>query len=260
MRQNPERFDSSKYPVLWVQSGSEVCARINFLFARKYLTRFVIRLTGGCALMDPGHARMLSILRGALEGFTGVGLFGGTSVRNRENPLEIIDTVTEVFPAVQSRMLRLGIVPKVVDMHYSPYGMVVSDNDSEWWFTTMNYRADALLMIQPSADRHAIWDDEYKECVRIVNELQKVGWGSLLIVFNGGLISEKEILTWGALGRENPGKWNVLLIEGSGRMADRYAADKEFLERTMNVKTVPCTPEALRDALAQFISFQGGSR
>ena len=45
-------FNPDMYPVLWVQSGRELCARINFLFARKWLSQFVLRLTGGCELID----------------------------------------------------------------------------------------------------------------------------------------------------------------------------------------------------------------
>lgn len=250
------RFDSEQHPVLWVQSDNEVCGRINFLFARKYLSKYVARITGGCALMTPEQALGLSTLRNALQGFTGVGLFGGTSVRSRSNPEQIIDTVTEVFPSITSRMLRIGVCAKVHDMRYTPYGLVLHDDPAVEWFTTMNYRADALLTVQPSADRHAMWEDEFKQCVRIVDELQKVGWNSLLIVFNGGEITEKELLTWAALGRKDPSKWQVLLIKGSGRIADQYAGDKEFLKLSPTVHVVDCDPEALRDKLVQLNVFE----
>lgn len=248
-------FDPDKYPVLWVQSNGDLSARINFMFARKWLTKFVIRMTGGSNLMSAEDAERLSGLRTALEGFTGVGLFGGTSTRSRQDPNRVIDTVTEVFPSLKSRTLKIGVVAKHSDMRVTPHGVVVHNDPASSMFSTLNVGADAILLTQPSADHHAMWTDEYKECIRIVDALQKVDWGSLLIVFNGGKITEEELLAWAALGREQPGRWPVLLIRGSGRTADKYANDQEFLNVSPSVHVVDCNALALRAKLEQLKVF-----
>ena len=221
-----ETFES--YPTLWVQTGEELCSRINFLFAKRYLSRFVLRITGGCSYMDGSDAGGLHNLRAALRGYAGVGLFGGTNIRKRCNPAETVDSICEIFPSLTGPMLRLGVVAKTEDMRVTPYGLVVHDQPGNDTFAVMHPGADALLAIQPSADRHAPFEREFKECVRIVSELQQSSWGSLLLVYNGGQITEKEARTWAELGKREPGRWPVLLVKGSGRTADKLAADPEF--------------------------------
>lgn len=242
----------SQYPLLWVQTGQELCSRINFLFARKYLSRFVMRITGGCSLMQDEDRIRLMELKKAMQGFTGVGLFGGTNIRYRERPEEVCDSVTEVFPSVTSRMLKLGVIAKVHDMRVTPYGIVVRDEPGSKTFSVMHSGADALLTVQPSADRLSQWEAEYKECVRLVDDLQAVGWSSVLLVFNGGRTVETELLTWAALARENPGKWRVLLVEGSGRVADKFASDTEFLRLNPSVHVCGCSSEEIRSSLVRF--------
>ena len=70
------------------------------------------------------------------------------------------------------------------------------------------------------------WDDEFKECIRFCDELHKLEWSSLMVVYNGGGTVRKEIQHWAALGKKEPGRWNVLLIKGSGRVADEFANDE----------------------------------
>jgi hypothetical protein len=80
----------------------------------------------------------------------------------------------------------------------------------------------SVLILQPTPDREEVWDDEYKECFRLVRSLHERNWQSTLIVYDGGTVARREIELWSYWGQREPGRWNVLLIKDSGRVADEF--------------------------------------
>lgn len=228
-------------PTLFIQTGKEQSALFAMNFARD-VRHFVLRLTGGCGLMTPADAIGLKNLEDALAGgdcdgspqpkFSGFGIFGGTRMLNTFDPSVVVPGVTEVFPKIASRCpgaVFLGVVAKIGILRYTPFGVVLSEDQGSSYFTVMHPEQHSIVLIQPTSDARASYEDEYKECVRICAELNRLAWQSLLVVYNGGSVTEKELLTWAKLGQQDPEHWKVLLIGGSGRTADKYANDQEFL-------------------------------
>ena len=150
----------------------------------------------------------------------------------------------------------LGIIAKVGDMMHSRYGIVVSQDCPEdkpkeqHYVTIVHPTQDTTLLVQPSADRFASWDDEADECINICDHLRKGYWQGLMIVYNGGKTVEKEIQKWGKLGQSDP-FWQVLLIDGSGRKADEYARDAQFRAEHPTINVCNNTEDDIRKALLE---------
>ena len=89
-----------------------------------------------------------------------------------------------------------------------------------------------------------------KECVNICDALRNLQWQGLLTVYNGGPVAERDIQRWAALGKTDP-FWRVLLIKGSGRKADEYANDQEFLHEHPSVHVCDNTVEDMRRKLLE---------
>lgn len=260
-------FDESSS--LFIRTGRESCEKFlgNFLDIR--IRPFVLRVTGGCGLMGPDHAQGLRNVQHALTGgprgskvlpsFTGFVLFGGTRMVNRVNPRLIVPGITEVVPPL-NRLCpgakTLGIIAKVGDLKHSRHGLIVSDDcdktkpAEEQYVTIAHPTQDAILLVQPSADRSASWDDEYKECIDICDYLRKGQWSGLNLVYNGGGVVDREIQAWSKLGKDDP-FWKVLIINGSGRKADEYAQDEEFLKEHPNVHVCDNTLPSIRAKLLE---------
>ncbi|MGH9548474.1 MAG: hypothetical protein ACRD3W_03825, partial [Terriglobales bacterium] len=193
-------------PTLFIQTGKEQSALFAMNFARD-VRHFVLRLTGGCGLMSAEHAQGLKNLTDALSGrdgedqpcFSGFGLFGGTRMLRKSDLQTVVPGVTEVLPEIRPNCpdaAVLGVVAKVADLKYAAnIGVVVSETPDDDFFTILHPTQKSVLLLQPTADAKAIWDDEFKECVRFCDELQKLDWSSLLVVYNGGNTVRKEIET-----------------------------------------------------------------
>jgi len=199
-------------------------------FARNIQRHFVMRLTGGCGLMTPEDAVGLGNLQEALSGksptesgdaqhprFQGFCLFGGTRMIRKDDPSVIVPGITEVPPAISAfcpDAAMLGVVAKVGHMRYTPHGLVVHGEGSSDYVTIVHPTQTSTVVLQPSADSLASWDDEAKECINICDALRHLQWQSLLTVYNGGGVTEREIKRWAMLGKIDP-FWRVLLIKGS---------------------------------------------
>lgn len=276
--------DSSS--ALFVRTGRESCEKFLGKFLDIRIRPFVLRVTGGCGLMGPEDAIGLQNVRNALTGgprgkkslpkFTGFCLFGGTRMVNRYNPKVIIPGITEVVPPINNLCpgaKTLGVIAKVGDMRHSRHGIVVSDDcdkkkpEAEHYVTIVHPTQDSTLLVQPSADRYASWDDEADECIDICDYLRKGHWQGLMLVYNGGGVVEKEIQKWGALGKDDP-FWQVLLVDGSGRKADQYARDEQFRKEHPTINVCGNTEEEIRAALLELGAlvyepsqiFKGGKR
>jgi hypothetical protein len=257
-------------PSLFIQTGADKSQLFGMNFARNIKTHFVMRLTGGCQLMEESDAVGLANLQEALSGkkvgeeaqgeevsqhpkFAGFCLFGGTRILRKDNPNVSVPGITEVPPAISRDChdaVMLGVIAKAGHMRYTPYGLVVhSENNSEY-ATVVHPTQTSTVLLQPSADSLASWDDEAKECINICDALRQLQWQGLLTVYNGGAVTEREIQRWAKLGQRDP-FWRVLLINGSGRKADEYANDEEFLEEHPTVHVCNNTVDSMRSKLAE---------
>lgn len=183
--------------------------------------------------------------------FSGLGLFGGTRMIRRDNPKVIVPGITEVFPAIEpwcTNSVFCGVLAKTSHLKISPHGIVMQNVPADPWVTIIHPNQTSCVLLQPSADTTATWDDEFKECVRIVDSLKDSQWKSLLVAYNGGGVTEREIRTWAKLGKQNP-FWQVLIVQGSGRKSDELAADKEFLAEHPTVHVCKNNVDDMREKL-----------
>ena len=235
-------------PSLYVKSKQEDSTKVA-LRLTKAKSPFVIRLTGGCGYMSDKDAEDLyDLFAESLEGFNGAILFGGTRMVKKNNHQEIVPGITEIVPIIRKNSLQivtLGVVPKTNDLQISmELGMIVSNEPDSDYITIIHPDQDTCLVIQLSCDCEVPWDAEYEECLRIISSLRDyAGWNSLLIAYNGGGTTEKEIL---ATAKKN---WPVLLIKESGRVSGKLANDKDFLKQYPSVYVADKDADSIRAAL-----------
>ncbi len=109
---------------LYFQSGKERSPDFALSFSERAARPYVIRLTGGCALMTSADAvgmkNLTDALRGKVDGrlrhprFAGFALFGGTRMRSIHDPKVIVPGITEIFPAMAKDspgLVMLGMIP-----------------------------------------------------------------------------------------------------------------------------------------------------
>lgn len=252
-------------PSLFIQSGVDKSQLFGLNSARD-VRHFVLRGTGGCGLMSPQDAVGLRNLELALTGrtaegqtdpslprFSGLCLFGGTRMVRKDNPEIIIPGITEVFPSIEKycdKAAMLGVIAKVGHLRYTQHGIIISDEADSEFCTIIHPTQTSCVLLQPSADMQASWDDEFKECVRIVHSLIPLSWKGLLLAYNGGGVTEKEIRTWAKHGQRNPA-WNVLLVKGSGRKCDELANDDKFLADHPTVHVCENDIDHMREKLVE---------
>jgi hypothetical protein len=207
----------------------------------------IVRLTGGCAYMHPDDAaNMDELFVYAFVGFNGPLLTGSIRMVSSQDPGIIIPSINEIphkIKATSPGCLVLGVVPLTSRVKFDPrVGLMISEEEGR--INTFHPERDFIVAIQRSVDELAPWEAEYKFCIRLTSLLREhTGRSSLLISYNGGNTTEKEILATASLG------WPVLLIRGSGRITSQYAADKSFLSLHPNVAVCDLDPTSLRQAL-----------
>ena len=240
--------------------------------------RIILRLTGGCGFMSPEDALGLEdLFRASLAGFEGALLFGGTRMlsRSKSNACltedgnegdpapyssltipparAVVPGITEIACLIRRDnpgCVMLGVVPRTGEMQITADGLVVSDNESEPYQTIIHPEQDVCLLVQENADDPSPWDAEWQECVRITQDLRTLAaWTSLLVVYNGGGTTEREVVATAKRG------WPVLLIRGSGRAADKLAEDEQFRQLYPNVRTADRTISSMRDELTALGAF-----
>lgn len=237
-------------PSLWFQRQGELSTRVALELTRAR-DRCIIRFTGGCGHMSAGDADGLpDLFADAFQGFGGAILFGGTRMVRRDDPTVVVPGITEVPARIRARcpkVITLGVVPTNGAFRVSPdHGLVVSD-DARDPYVTIVHPDQTHCVVVLVADQHAApWDAEYEECLRITEHVRSfAGWRSLLVSFNGGEVTERELLATAHRG------WPVLLIEDSGRTTERYARDASFLRMHPNVRTAPRDADGIRRVLGE---------
>lgn len=232
-------------PSLYIQNEGEESTKIALQLTRAK-KKFVVRMTGGCGYMSSDDANGLyDLFIESFSGFEGSMLFGGTRMIKKNDTSSIVAGITEIPPLIKKSckdVIILGVVPKTSDLDLAiEYGLVVSVDSKQEYITVIHPEQDVCLIVQGSVDRTSHWETEFEECIRITNNLRDfAGWDSLLISYNGGAVTEKEILKTAKLG------WPVLLIKGSGRKTDEYANNQEFLNLYPNVVVAQKEVQSIR--------------
>lgn len=234
-------------PALIFKSGGEQTTEL-MLGLTTARDRIVVRLTGGCGDMSATDAEGLyTLFTDAFgEDFGGVLLFGGTQMLRRDDFSKVVPGITEVPPLIRRRnpyAVVLGVIPRTDQLRLSPEipGLVVSEEPEREFITIAHPDQDYVLVVQHSPDQTSLWDAEYLECLRMIELLRNsCQWNSLLIAFNGGGVTEREILAHAHRG------YSVLLVADSGRVSERLAGDAEFRSRFPNVSVAEKSSTDLR--------------
>ena len=219
--------------------------------------KVVVRFTGGCGSMSKEDAiGLYDIFVKAFDGFEGAILFGGSRMLKRFDPTEVVPGITEIPPLIKRncpKSVILGIIPRFQELKISQHGLVVSDETGNDFFTIAHPDQGQCVVVQKSADegvgviphlKFGGWEVEYLECQRIISDLISYAkFSSLLVSYNGGKVTEAEIVSTAERG------WPVLLINGSGRKSDEYANNRKFLDKYPNVLVAEKDAESIREVL-----------
>lgn len=239
--------DLVRVPSLFVQNKGEDATKVSLMLT-KAAAKTVVRLTGGCGYMSAEDADGLNeLFRRAFAGFEGALIFGGTRMLRRQGPEVIVPGITEVAPLIGADnpgAVIFGIVPRSENLGLRDVGMVVADSADNDYYTIIHPDQDVVLVVQQSVDQGVSWEAEYEVAMQVTANLRSfANWSSLLVVYNGGSVTEKEVRATAAQG------WPVLLIKGSGRKADELAQDVVFLRANPTVSVCANDPVGLRQAL-----------
>ncbi len=245
-------FDQRIVPRLFVKSHGEQTTKLSLMLTRAP-RKCVVRLTGGCGKMSAADAEGLyDLFVQALSGYDGALTFGGTRMVLRDEHQTIVPGITEIPSRLRQfcpDMIVLGVIPKTEDLQLdADLGLIVSSEADQPFITVVHPEQDIVLVVQTNPDNKEKWDAEFAECLRITNDLREYGdWKSVLISYNGGSVTEREILETAKRG------WPVVLIKGSGRKTDEYAANADFLAAYRNnVAVANKDPIDLRLKLSDF--------
>lgn len=252
---------------LFFQSGKERSVDFALNFSDKSARPFVLRLTGGCADMTVADAIGMRNLTDALRGrgkrgkrlprFAGFALFGGTRMVSIHEPHAIVPGITEVFPQAAPDCpgtIMLGVVPGFdkfdrINKRGLKDKLILREEKKKGVYTIVHPDLQSVLFLKPTPDNEAIWEAEMKECWKYIQSLHERNWQSLLVVYNGGPTTDKEIKLWAEWGLREPGRWKILLIKDSGRAADDYASDKEWLAAHPDVHVAENSVESINEKL-----------
>jgi hypothetical protein len=237
-------------PSLYVQNDGEDLSTKVALSLTRAQKRFVVRLTGGCGYMSAQDAEGLySLFTHAFDGYRGAVLCGGTQMLTKDNPKVVVPGITEIAPRIREQnegSVVLGIVPRTGELKLTQHGMVVDSDAGEDYFTIIHPQQDMCMVVQHSVDTGVSWDAEYLFSQQVIESLVEFsGWKHLLVAYNGGSVTEKEVLLWAQRA------WPVVLVAGSGRTCDKLAGDKDFLRENPSVMVVSKTAIALRTKLRE---------
>ena len=240
-------FDVPVIPQTFFMNVGEDSAHIALSLTRAKQP-IIVRITGGCGFMSDKDADGLyDLYNQAFNGFEGAILFGGTRMVDRNDRNVIIHGITEVAPRIKAEnpnCVVFGVVPRTAGVTIGgPSGFVVED-DGNSWITIPHPSQDFFVLLQKSVDQPATWHHEWQECYNVIKRLRMIcNWKSLLIAYNGGGVTESEIL---AIAKEG---WPVLLVNGSGRKTDEYATNASFLAMHPNVSVCNKDVRSFRKAL-----------
>jgi hypothetical protein len=252
--------------LLYFQQGNMHSVGFALSFAERPTRPFACRITGGCGEMTAADAVGMRNVERALCGFTkgkrarrhfaGFGIFGGTRMLSVHDTSVIVPGITEIFPNVLKHCPGteiLGIVAGFQHMIRDSQTAGLADKliltRTPNHVTVVHPDPRSVLFLQADPNNEEVWDDEYKETFACFRQLHTKGWQTLNLVYNGGSVTEREIKLWAEWGNIEPGKWNMLLINDSGRKCTQYAQDKGWLREHPCVRVAENDVNAINDQL-----------
>ncbi len=251
---------------LRVESGAERAIALAYDFVRAGVPQRAYRWTGGCGLTSTENRIALEILREGVfragELAYGHHIQGGTRMRGYLRPEVVIPGVIEIPVQLKQllgeKMCLYGITPLTDEGTISDdYGTILTrkpdaDHPYGGHFTTLRGDIDVTVFFQPSANEKSKYEDEVKRAYEIIDHLIMRAWQSLLISFNGGGVTKKEVIHWCrqlATSEEWQQRASILLIKGSGRETDVLAADEEFLDQNPWVTVATLDPDHIAECI-----------
>lgn len=207
--------------------------------------KVAIRVTGGCGNMgSKDKVEMIEYFRTAFQGFAGVIWSGGTRNVTTDGQLDPMVTDVPGFVALDNpSCMALATTPRTGMLQLRGDSRFQLDDDG----TLPNPGVAAMLIVQNGADGESGWDGDLDAYFRLMNQWKSAGGFTTLgvVAWNGGGVTKKEIERSIALG------WPTIIVSGSGRAADEYAAKVASGELTAtNVVVVErSNPNTLRAAL-----------
>ena len=224
-------------------------------------SKAIVSITGGCAgaNIGPGvSSSVVTLFTEAFTGFSGVIVIGGTRMILNKDPEQVLFGITEIGPAIRQNCpdsMVLGVIPRLEGVAHNKQNETLEVSQSTGQIGIPNH----TTIVHPNQDmvvgvcqrllpQQEIWDDEVEFRRFVTQELltfSRGQWSSVLIAYNGGSVTEREIRATAQRG------WPVILIRGSGRITDMLAADTAFLEAHPTVHVCEHSAASLRALLHQ---------
>lgn len=216
------------------------------LLATRAAEKVAIRVTGGCSNMGPeDKVQMIEYFRAAFLGFAGVIWSGGTRNVTGDDQLDPMVTDVPGFVALDNpTCMALATTPRTGTLQIRGLDSRFQLDDDG---TLPNPGVAAMLIVQNGADGESGWDGDLDAYFRLMGQWKSAGGFTALgvVAWNGGGVTKKE------LDRAIAAGWPTIIVNGSGRAADEYAAKVASGELTApNVVVVDrADPNTLRAAL-----------
>lgn len=260
---------------LLFKSEAERSEALVFQFAQLGVPQQVFRWTGWAGNIGE-HGKGLATVYEAFKGLNGFHMFGGTQIRKLSD-LSLIPSTGDIPVALKKaavvennpHFVLIGIIPKVAEEPRLVPGLglvlqvqkdMAPDKQPEF-LTTINSDQNIGVVLQPDVNGTYNWIDEARESLRQSSRLADKGWSTNLIVYGGSATAEgartlstveQELTWWAEASVRNPNKpYNILLIRGSGGVADKYASNESWLAEHPAVRVVDIDTHSIRSALKQ---------
>lgn len=252
--------------LVW-KNETERSEKLIFEFAQRGVPEQVIRWTGWSARIGEFKEKLPEVLN-AFVGVKGFHMFGGTQVHDLETG-SVRPTISDLPLALKRNdpdLILIGIIPKVdVSTRYvQDIGLLLNVRDhsspeaKDGHFTRINPDLNIGIMIQPDTNGTFTWQDEARESLRLCANLAQKSWKSNLVVFGGSLSDkpfklstvEQEVVDWSIAARKDEkDQTRIILIKGSGGVADKFANDAKWLSENPCAVVVDLNQESIRETI-----------
>ena len=248
--------------ILW-KSGAERAESLIFQFAQRGVPQQFTRWTGWYGNIGE-HENQLPTVASSFLGLKGFHVFGGTQIHDLDTG-KVRATIGEVPVALKkadSDIVLVGVIPKVEEepMYIPEVGIVLTVEPEYGHFTVINQDQNIGIVLQPDVNGTYKWSDEADESLRQAGKLMQKGWAANLVLFGGSPTKEgarkkstceQELLNWARMAQEHDEfNANIILLRGSGGVADQYAGNQEWLEKNPAVKVFDISKESIQTGLS----------
>lgn len=131
--------------------------------------------------------------------------------------------------------------------------LVISEERGQDYRTILHPEQQLFLSLETNVDptvflsedeRYKMWHEEWKECLRIALRVRSSGITPVLFIYNGGEVSEAELLAWAKQGL------TCIIVRDSGRCADKYASYESWLKANPTVHVCQRSVDSISAKLA----------